>query len=308
MFMDRVEAAFRPPTHNLRRSPRLQENGYYGPDGKPTVSYKETLYKVFKSRKRRRARLSSKQRSLNENDYQLDVRKSIPEKASRYCYCMGLILLMALAALFGLYPGWFFGFLGSAPNTSISPDKEVFNFGSVVSEEADRMSNFALLNDGAQVLTEHSSDTYWPPNWLHRYQAWRCPKQPFILCPRSPLTPGVCWPFAGDSGHVHIKLTKSVHLSHVTLGHITKEQSPNGFTTSAPRDFVVYGMEKETGERSYLGQFQYDSDGPAFQTFALQNFMEAFGHVQIEVLNNGGNKDFTCLYGIRVHGSPGAKT
>ncbi|XP_030614595.1 SUN domain-containing protein 5-like isoform X2 [Archocentrus centrarchus] len=35
-------------TAMLRRSSRLQSNGYYGCDGKPVISYKETMYRFFK--------------------------------------------------------------------------------------------------------------------------------------------------------------------------------------------------------------------------------------------------------------------
>ncbi|CAI5650228.1 unnamed protein product [Oreochromis niloticus] len=38
----------------VRRSPCLQESGYYGQDGSPNISYKETSYKVFCWRKYRR--------------------------------------------------------------------------------------------------------------------------------------------------------------------------------------------------------------------------------------------------------------
>lgn len=58
--------------------------------------------------------------------------------------------------------------------------------------------------------------------------------------PGSPLVPGRCWPFDGDRGHLHIQLSDSITISHVTLGHIGKTQSITGYISSAPRGFSVY--------------------------------------------------------------------
>lgn len=56
----------------------------------------------------------------------------------------------------------------------------------------------------------------------------------------SSLHPGQSWCFSGARGHLFISLSHSVCITHVTLGHITKSQSPDRYITSAPRNFSVY--------------------------------------------------------------------
>lgn len=57
---------------------------------------------------------------------------------------------------------------------------------------------------------------------------------------QTPLHPGNCWCFSGGEGHLVISLAQPAAVSHVTLGHISKSQSPTGNTSSAPRKFSVY--------------------------------------------------------------------
>lgn len=86
-------------------------------------------------------------------------------------------------------------------------------------------------------------------------------------------------------------------ITNVTLGHITKSQSPTGEISSAPREFSVYvsrmfsfilcvlhtclsqkrsqslfpfqGLRTATETGTYLGTLVYNQDGAAFQTFEL---------------------------------------
>lgn len=57
---------------------------------------------------------------------------------------------------------------------------------------------------------------------------------------QTPLHPGNCWCFSGGEGHLVVSLAQPAAVSHVTLGHISKSQSPTGNTSSAPRKFSVY--------------------------------------------------------------------
>lgn len=57
---------------------------------------------------------------------------------------------------------------------------------------------------------------------------------------QTPLHPGNCWCFSGGQGHLVVSLAQPAAISHVTLGHISKSQSPTGNTSSAPRKFSVY--------------------------------------------------------------------
>ncbi|KAA8581132.1 hypothetical protein FQN60_002713 [Etheostoma spectabile] len=123
---------------------------------------------------------------------------------------------------------------------------------------------------------------------------------------QSSLLPGQCWPFSGDQGHLSVSLSHPVSITSVTLGHITKSQSPSESIASAPRTFSIYGMRTATEEGRYLGTLVYDQDGAAFQTFKLPNpDRGVFRYVKLQIDSNWGNTDYTCLYSFRVHGKIG---
>lgn len=56
----------------------------------------------------------------------------------------------------------------------------------------------------------------------------------------SHLTPGQCWAFSGGLGYLVISLPHPFTISHVTLSHISKDVSPTGSISSAPKEFSVY--------------------------------------------------------------------
>lgn len=115
---------------------------------------------------------------------------------------------------------------------------------------------------------------------------------------QTPLHPGNCWCFSGGEGHLVVSLAQPAAISHVTLGHISKSQSPTGNTSSAPRKFSVYvrnpncklvtrkglcglglklvslfpllqGLWNTRDPGEYLGTVTYNIDGPSFQTSRL---------------------------------------
>ncbi|XP_042332866.1 SUN domain-containing protein 3 isoform X7 [Sceloporus undulatus] len=116
--------------------------------------------------------------------------------------------------------------------------------------------------------------------------------------------PGNCWPFPGNRGEIVVRLAKEIIPRAVTIEHISKKVSPTGEITSAPKDFVIYGLKEEKEERgTFLGQFVYDIEGDIIQTFQLKNeFPKFMGYVNLNVLNNWGHPNYTCIYRFRVHG------
>ncbi|XP_023251323.1 SUN domain-containing protein 3-like [Seriola lalandi dorsalis] len=174
---------------------------------------------------------------------------------------------------------------------------------------ADTIPNFALESQGATVLHNLSTDTYWPLKHIglmwDRIFHWdySTKRQRQVIQGHTSLHPGQCWCFSGDNGHLFISLSHPISITHVTLGHITKSQSPYGYIASAPREFSIYGMRTVDEEGSYLGTLAYDQDGAAFQTFKLPNpDSGVFRYVKLQIENNWGNVDNTCLYSFRVHG------
>ncbi|XP_004586076.1 SUN domain-containing protein 5 [Ochotona princeps] len=165
--------------------------------------------------------------------------------------------------------------------------------------------DFALKSIGASIDFEQTSATYnhdkarsyW--NWI---RLWNYAQPPDVILEPN-VTPGNCWAFAGDRGQVTIRLAQKVYLSNVTLQHIPKTISLSGSLDTAPKDFVIYGMESSPREEVFLGAFQFQPEN-TIQMFPLQNQPpRAFGAVKVKVSSNWGHPRFTCLYRVRVHGS-----
>ncbi|XP_017367161.1 SUN domain-containing protein 5 [Cebus imitator] len=165
--------------------------------------------------------------------------------------------------------------------------------------------DFALKSTGASVDFEHTSATYnhdkahsyW--NWI---RLWNYAQPPDVILEPN-VTPGNCWAFEGDRGQVTIRLAQKIYLSNLTLQHIPKTISLSGSLDTAPKDFVVYGMESSPREEVFLGAFQFQPEN-IIQMFPLQNQpARAFGAVKVKISSNWGNPGFTCLYRVRVHGS-----
>ena len=126
-----------------------------------------------------------------------------------------------------------------------------------------------------------------------------------ILQPGS--SPGQCWAFKGAQGCVVVKLSNPVIISEVTLEHIPKSLSPDGNVSSAPRNFEILGLDHvDDANPVVLGNFTYDTEkirNPV-QTFTVNNNgKKAFSFVELKVLSNYGNSEYTCLYRFRVHGT-----
>nr|XP_023482112.1 SUN domain-containing protein 5 isoform X5 [Equus caballus] len=165
--------------------------------------------------------------------------------------------------------------------------------------------DFALKSIGASIDFEQTSATYnhdkarsyW--NWI---RLWNYAQPPDVILEPN-VTPGNCWAFSGDRGQVTIQLAQKVYLSNLTLQHIPRTISLSGSLDTAPKDFVIYGMEGSPREEVFLGAFQFQPEN-IIQTFQLQNQpARTFDAVKVKISSNWGNPRFTCLYRVRVHGS-----
>ncbi|CAH0563831.1 unnamed protein product [Brassicogethes aeneus] len=114
-------------------------------------------------------------------------------------------------------------------------------------------------------------------------------------------TPGNCFAFCGSSGRIRIKLSKKVKIVAVTLDHAPFALLDD--LSHAPRDFAVYGLKLENSDtRSSLGKFQYKLEGMHVQTFVVNpDLIFPYEFVELEILNNHGNENLTCVYRFRVH-------
>lgn len=176
-----------------------------------------------------------------------------------------------------------------------------------VHPKAYSLPDFALGTHGGKILHDLSSETYpfetkW---WCRKIPPWLEYKNPNSVISGQiyPLIPGHCWPFKGQIGHLFIELAHEIHITHVSLGHISKDRSPVGQTLSAPKRFTVYGLKTVNGEETKLGTFEYDNDGNSLQTFKIYDHThEVFRYVKLAVESNYGNPVYTCLYNFKVLG------
>ncbi|XP_023286967.1 uncharacterized protein LOC111673437 isoform X1 [Seriola lalandi dorsalis] len=172
---------------------------------------------------------------------------------------------------------------------------------------ADKMADFALETQGASVISTRCSETYRIRSacvTLFGFPLWYPSESPRTVIQGYPvMLPGKCWAFHGVQGTLVISLSHPIRITHVTLDHLPRYNSPTGRIDSAPKDFEVYGMKNDTEEGTLLGSFTYDEDGEPTQTFKLPDPSDqVYRVVELRVLSNWGHVKYTCLYRFRVHG------
>ncbi|XP_038160749.1 SUN domain-containing protein 2-like [Cyprinodon tularosa] len=172
---------------------------------------------------------------------------------------------------------------------------------------ADKMADFALETQGASIVSTRCSETYRIRSacvTLFGFPLWYPSESPRTVIQGYPvLLPGKCWAFHGVQGNLVISLSHPITISHVTLDHLPRYNSPTGHINSAPKDFEVYGLKNDTEEGTLLGTFTYEENGGSTQTFKLPTPNDAvYRFVELRVLSNWGHAEYTCLYRFRVHG------
>ncbi|CAN9510618.1 unnamed protein product [Ophioblennius macclurei] len=178
---------------------------------------------------------------------------------------------------------------------------------------ADKMPDFALETQGASVVSTRCSETYQTRSacvTLFGFHLWYSSESPRIVIQgHQVLLPGKCWAFHGVQGTLVISLSHPVRITHVTLDHLPRYNSPTGRIDSAPKDFEVYGMKNDTEKGTLLGRFTYDEHGESTQTFKLPNPSDViYSFAELRILSNWGHVEYTCLYRFRVHGKMASTT
>ncbi|KAM7082383.1 sperm-associated antigen 4 protein-like [Ciconia maguari] len=167
------------------------------------------------------------------------------------------------------------------------------------------MSDWALKSSGATIDMQRTSETYdCKEKWSCRVLPFFCTANPLNTILQPDVSPGNCWPLQGHQGQVVIRLPAQVHLTAVTVQHTSKDASAFGTDISAPRDVAVFGVDADGEEETLLGMFTYDVAKEAIQTFPLKNALlhRAFLYIKLLVKGNWGNRVYTCIYRVQVHG------
>jgi len=192
------------------------------------------------------------------------------------------------------------------------------------SKQADESSNlwfadrtgrpdFALASGGGRVVAHSqvspfvgrgdgpitSALTYFKSGVHPRSDEW-------LLTP-SMEQPGDCLALHSSTGFVDVRLRQPISVNAVTIEHSNSLIAYD--MHSAPRDFGIFGWlsvgkkSKAPKSISPLGNFSYSVDLGAVQTFEVV-VPHVVDHVRLFVKNNHGHKGWTCLYRLRVHGTP----
>ncbi|XP_035987977.1 SUN domain-containing protein 2-like isoform X2 [Fundulus heteroclitus] len=306
----------------LRRSLRLQLNGYYNSDGVPTVSYRET--KVRRHRYRRPV-YTKESKVPAEDTFDSSSNENQPRNTfTRFGWIIIVLsLIYGCAYLYSDLPSQSLETFVSLTTTDMVLTPECKNQEKLIVNQlaellrikkeleyllppADLLTNYALESLGAMILHHMTSKTYQKREGCSLFglgiqRPTVGPK--IVIQGKSHFVPGQCWAFAGSQGRLAIAISYKVSISHVTLGHISKMSSPTGTISSAPKEFSVYGRTHLEDEESLLGTFLYDEDGDRLQTFKLPDHkVGSFSFITLQVNSNWGHPDYTCLYGFRVHG------
>ncbi|XP_072889634.1 SUN domain-containing protein 2 isoform X1 [Hemitrygon akajei] len=175
---------------------------------------------------------------------------------------------------------------------------------------ADRIGlvDYALESAGASVISTRCSETFETKTAL--LSLFGVPLWYYSQSPRAVIQPDVhpgnCWAFKGSQGFVVIQLAARIRPTAFTLEHIPRSIALLGSTSSAPRDFSVFGLDDENRDEGFLfGQYTYNQEADSIQTFQVQNKdLAAYQVIELRVNSNWGHPEYTCLYRFRVHGEP----
>ena len=183
--------------------------------------------------------------------------------------------------------------------------------------------DFALETAGGSILSTKCTEPYQVTTGV--MSVWGIPFWWETNSPRTILQPGTspgqCWAFRGSQGSVLVQLSSAIHITAVSIEHISSLLSPDGNIYSAPSHMSLSGVTEDREDFSPLLNFTYSATGdtvqvcPAlineiffifflFQTFWLTGpSVERWRLVELSVHNNHGHPDYTCLYRLRVHGN-----
>jgi len=209
------------------------------------------------------------------------------------------------------------------------------------------LPDYALAQGGAEVISHLTSSS-----WLHAdaigaseeaIEDLQLASSPYnALQPSVSEGAGHCWPMAGSSGHLTVRLKTPIRVTAITIDHLPPSVAPVRYirtidnatsmniasqqrSTSALKRFLLYGLigdsEEDEIKKMLLGSFEFDAskDAPPTQTFHLgkYNVIEGNGGeinkdlreietatpiVMLQVLDNHGYPEYTCIYRFRVHG------
>ena len=196
----------------------------------------------------------------------------------------------------------------SAASADMSEDrvrKIVRDVLSVYDADKTGLVDYALESSGGQIVSTKCTEIFQSKTAL--ISIFGFPLWYVSNTPRKVITPGTnagdCWAFQNFPGFLVIKLYGRVNVQAFSMEHLSRLLSPHGDIDSAPKTFQVYGLEEEhDNDPSLLGEYLYDSGGEPLQFFTVERKDAVYDMIQLKILSNHGNPNYTCIYRFRVHG------
>ncbi|ESO00964.1 hypothetical protein HELRODRAFT_100939 [Helobdella robusta] len=175
------------------------------------------------------------------------------------------------------------------------------------------MADYALESAGGSIIGTRCSKTY--KKGMSQVSVFGIPLWYATNSPRTVIQPGnlpgQCWPFSGSVGYLVVQLATRIHVTTVSIEHVSKIITTFGGIESAPKEFAVVGLsDSQDVEGTILGNFTYNKDGLPLQYFDIpvEHHSSSYLFVELRVYSNHGNDNYTCLYRFRVHGKPDLKS
>jgi SUN domain-containing protein 1/2 len=175
---------------------------------------------------------------------------------------------------------------------------------------ADRtgLPDYASATAGGRVLA-HSPLVSWAVPDSAASASHLHPRADELLLTAAFETPGHCLPLSGGGGAwVDVALREAVHVTAASPEHVPAAIAFDA--ASAPRRFELHALRDGGGEGALLVAGSYearagDEAAAPVQTFAAgaSAAAGAVSRVRLALRSNHGG-DYTCLYRLRVHGTP----
>jgi hypothetical protein len=182
------------------------------------------------------------------------------------------------------------------------------------------LSDYALAQGGAEVVTHLTSTTWFPSDTIldaseEFIEDYKQASSPYnALQPSVSEGAGHCWPMAGSNGRLTVRLKTPIHVTAITIDHLPSSVAPvrpmKGSddvsaadiasqlrSASAPKRFNIYSLKGDSdvdnATKTLLGSFTFDAsnDAPPTQTFHLGKSIFGEGNVEKSVGGDESSKD-----------------
>ena len=197
----------------------------------------------------------------------------------------------------------------------------------IVSEPKKNRYDFALQNIGGSVVSYHNTELMYSCS-LFSILIGKCNKiNPPEKAIQKNVEPGEAFCFKGNQGSITIKLSCPIVIDSITFDHVERSNTPDLDISDAPRFISIsvsrhrsssaisfktltlnsillfQSMNKKHDENGHdYGNFTFDVMDSNSQTFYFGSSLEKYQYIQIDVTENYGHQDRTCIYRIQVHG------